>query len=58
MQGPGCPGKPHATNVTHNSLVLSWGKPQYGADSVQSLSAYRAENDPPSDGSHRPLSPN
>ena len=44
----GRPGKPHATNVTHNSLELSWGKPQYGADSVQSYTiTYRARNDPP-----------
>ena len=46
---PGRPGKPHATQVTHNSLVLSWGKPQYsGADSVQSYTiTYRAKDDPP-----------
>ena len=44
----GRPGKPHATSVTHNSLVLSWGQPQYGADSVQSYTiTYRAEDDPP-----------
>ena len=44
----GRPGMPHATNVTHNSLVLSWGKPQYGADSVQSYTiTYRAKDDPP-----------
>ena len=43
----GRPGKPHVTNVTHNSLVLSWEKPQYGADSVQSYTiTYRAKNDP------------
>ena len=42
------PGKPHATNVTHNSLELSWEKPQYGADSVQSYTiTYRAKDDPP-----------
>ena len=42
------PDKPHATKVTHNSLVLSWGKPQCGADSVQSYTiAYRAVDDPP-----------
>ena len=41
------PGKPHATNVTYNSLVLSWEKPQYGADSVQCYTiTYRAKNDP------------
>ena len=44
----GRPGKPHATNGTHNSLVLSWGKPQYGADSVQSYTiTYRTKDDPP-----------
>ena len=44
----GRPGKPHATNVTHNSLELSWGKPQYGADSVQSYTiTYHAKDDPP-----------
>ena len=47
-QSLGRPGKPHATNVTHNSLVLSWEKPQYGADSVQSYTiTYRAKDDPP-----------
>ena len=29
------PGKPHASNVTHNSLQLNWEKPSHGADSVQ-----------------------
>ena len=44
----GRPGKPHATNVTHNSLVLSWEKPQYGADSVQSYTiTYHTKDDPP-----------
>ena len=38
---PGMPGKPHATNVTHNSLVLGWGKPQYGADSVHPIETRR-----------------
>ena len=46
-QALGRPGKPHATNVTHNSLELSWEKPQYGADSVQSYTiTYRPKNDP------------
>ena len=44
----GRPGKPYANKVTHNSLVLSWGKPQHGADSVQSYTiTYRAMDDPP-----------
>ena len=48
MQTPGHPGKPHATEVSYNSLVLSWGKPQCGADSVQSYTiTYRAVDDPP-----------
>ena len=50
MRTPGRPGKPHATKVTQNSLVLSWGKPRYGADSavVQSYTiTYRAKDDPP-----------
>ena len=29
------PGKPHASNVTHNRLQLNWEKPSHGADSVQ-----------------------
>ena len=29
------PGKPYASNVTHNSLQLNWEKPSRGADSVQ-----------------------
>ena len=29
------PGKPHASNVTHNSLQLNWEKPSHGAGSVQ-----------------------
>ena len=29
------PGKPHASNVTHNSLQLNWEKLSHGADSVQ-----------------------
>ena len=29
------PGKPHASNVTHNSLQLNWKKPSHGAGSVQ-----------------------
>ena len=29
------PDKPYATNVTHNSVQLSWDKPQYDAGSVQ-----------------------
>ena len=29
------PGKPHASNVTHNSLQLKWEKPSHGADRVQ-----------------------
>ena len=48
VQTPGHPGKPHATKVSHNSLVLSWGKPQYGADIVQSyIITYHAMDDPP-----------
>ena len=44
----GRPGKPHATNVTHNSLVLSWEKPQYVPDSRPSYTiTYRTRDDPP-----------
>ena len=29
------PGKPHAANITGNSVQLSWEKPEHGAESVQ-----------------------
>lgn len=32
-----CPGKPHATCVTHNSIQLKWDKPQNGADEKDAL---------------------
>ena len=39
------PGKPHASNVTHNSLQLNWEKPSHGADSVQFYTvSYRTGN--------------
>ena len=33
---PNEPGKPHASNITHNSLRLTWKKPKHGAELVQS----------------------
>ena len=32
------PGKPHATNITQNSVVLDWDSPTVGAASVRSYS--------------------
>ena len=32
---PDAPGKPHASNVTHNSLELNWKKPKHGSETVQ-----------------------
>ena len=39
------PGKPHASNVTHNSLQLNWEEPSHGADSVEFYTvSYRTGN--------------
>ena len=37
---PDRPGKPHAFNITHNSVRLEWAKPEYGASIVNSYSIY------------------
>ena len=45
---PDQPAVSHASNKTHNSLHLSWGKPKYGSNSVQSYTvSYRSVDDPP-----------
>ena len=45
---PDQPGMPRASIKTHNTLHLSWSKPKYGSDSVQSYTvSYRSVNDPP-----------
>ena len=50
FEPPDQPGVPRASGKTHNSLQLSWDKPKYGSDSVQSYTvAYRLADDPPSD---------
>jgi hypothetical protein len=41
------PGKPSASNVTHNSLVLEWSKPQYGGQSVESYTVLYCERNAP-----------
>jgi hypothetical protein len=33
---PGKPGKPNNSNTRHDSVTLSWSKPQYGAENVNS----------------------
>ena len=48
FEPPDQPGVPCAVSKTHNSLQLSWGKPKYGSDSVQSYKvSYRSVDDPP-----------
>ena len=48
FEPPDQPGVPHASNKTHNSLQLSWSKPKYGSDSVQSYTvSYHSVDDPP-----------
>ena len=50
FEPPDQPGVPLASSKTHDSLQLSWDKPKYGSDSVQSyIVAYRSVDDPPSD---------
>ena len=42
------PGKPTASNVTHDSVQLEWSEPQYGGQSVELYTVlYRGDNDPP-----------
>ena len=51
FEPPDQPGVARASSKTHNSLQLSWDKPKYGSDSVQSYTvAYRSDNDPPDHG--------
>ena len=35
---PSQPGKPHAIDITHNSVQLKWTKPEYGANIVNAYS--------------------
>ena len=50
FEPPDQPGVPRASSKTHNSLQLSWDKPKYGSDSVQSYTvSYRLADYPPSD---------
>ena len=46
---PSKPGKPHALNITHDSIHLEWAKPDEGVESVTSYTIlYRAQfSDPP-----------
>ena len=48
FEPPDQPGVPHATNVTHNSIELSWDKPKYGSKSIQSYTvSFRSVDDTP-----------
>ena len=48
FEPPDQPGVPCASNKTHNNLQLSWSKPKYGCDSVQSYTvSYRSVDDSP-----------
>ena len=43
---PDAPGKPHASNITNNSLQLNWNKPSHGSDTIQSYTIfYRVSSD-------------
>ena len=45
---PSKPGKPIATNVTHNSIQIEWSKPERGAHNILSYAMfYRSTSDPP-----------
>ena len=45
---PSKPGKPEASNITHNSIQLEWTKPNQGAHSITSyIVFYRSIGDPP-----------
>ena len=43
---PSKPGKPRATNVTHNSIQLQWTKPEQGAHNISYTVLYRSTDDP------------
>ena len=44
---PSNPGKPKATNITHDTIELEWSKPELGAHNVTSYTIlYRSFNDP------------
>ena len=49
FEPPDQPGVPRASSKTHNSLQLSWDKPKYGSDSVQSYTVSYRSVDNPSD---------
>ena len=42
---PDAPGKPHASNITHDSLQLNWNKPSHGSESVQSYTIFYRVSD-------------
>ena len=45
---PSKPGKPKATNITHDSIELEWTKPEQGAHNVTSYTVlYCSNSDPP-----------
>ena len=45
---PGKPGKPKASNITHDSIDLEWTKPEQGAHNIASYTVfYRSTDDPP-----------
>ena len=45
---PSKPGKPRATNITHDSIELEWTKPEQGANNVTSYTVlYYSNSDPP-----------
>ena len=47
MMIPGKPGKPKASNVTHDSIQLEWTKPDQGAHNVTTYTIfYRSTSDP------------
>ena len=45
---PSKPGKPKASNITHNSIQLEWIKPKEGAHNITSYTVlYHSTSDPP-----------
>ena len=47
---PDKPGKPEASDVTHESVQLTWAKPKHGAESIQSYTiSYQVVKDSPHD---------
>ena len=45
---PSQPGKPKCSSITHDSIQLTWSKPQYGSKNIQSYTVlYHQEGDSP-----------